>query len=114
MQRRANLDIATETEVLGITFEGLKASGVRLQSKAGERSISAREVILSAGGIHSPKLLQLAGIGPAELLKAHGIEVRVDSPEVGRNLQDHRTIKTVNRLKRGGRNRQLLIAVSTA
>jgi choline dehydrogenase len=109
VQRRSNLDIATETEVLGITFEGLKATGVRLKNQAGKRSISAREVILSAGGIHSPKLLQLAGIGPAELLKAHGIEVRSDSPEVGRNLQDHRTVKTVHRLKRGGRNRQLLM-----
>jgi len=107
-RRRRNLDVVTDTEVLGLEFEGLRASGVRLRGKEGVRTISARrEVILSAGGIHSPKLLQLAGIGPADLLKAHGIDVRVDSPEVGRNLQDHRTIKTVHRLKRGGRNSQL-------
>ncbi|MDG2003759.1 MAG: GMC oxidoreductase, partial [Novosphingobium sp.] len=107
-RKRPNLHVVTETEVLGLEFEGNRATGVRLQDKAGVRSVSTRrEVILSAGGIHSPKLLQLAGIGPAELLKAQGIEVRVDAPEVGRNLQDHRTIKTVNRLKRGGRNSQL-------
>ena len=107
-RRRPNLDIVTETEVAGIDFEGRRATGVRLLSGAGARRVAARrEVILSAGGIHSPKLLQLAGIGPAELLKAHGIDVRVDAPEVGRNLQDHRTIKTVHRLKRGGRNSQL-------
>jgi len=106
-RRRANLDIVTETEVLGIDFDGLKAKGVQLRDKRGARSVSAREVILSAGGIHSPKQLQLAGIGPAGLLRAHGIEVRVDAPEVGCNLQDHRTVKTVHRLKRGGRNNQL-------
>lgn len=107
-RRRRNLDIVTETEVLALEFDGLRATGVRLQGKTGSHTIFARrEVILCAGGIHSPKLLQLAGIGPADLLKAHGIEVRVDAPEVGRNLQDHRTIKTVHRLKRGGRNSQL-------
>ena len=106
-RRRDNLDIVTETEVLGITFEGLRATGIRLRNGQGESTVPAREVILSAGAIHSPKLLQLAGIGPAGLLKAHGIAVRVDAPEVGRNLQDHRTVKTVHRLKRGGRNAQL-------
>jgi choline dehydrogenase-like flavoprotein len=69
--------------------------------------IARREVILSAGGIHSPKLLQLSGIGPANILQRHGIQVRVNSPEVGRNLQDHRTVKVVFQLKRGGHNRKL-------
>jgi choline dehydrogenase-like flavoprotein len=108
VRHRPNLDVVTESEVLGLTFEGLRASGIRLRNRQGESTVSARrEVILSAGGIHSPKLLQLAGIGPTALLKAHGIEPRVDAPEVGRNLQDHRTVKTIHRLKCGGRNSQL-------
>jgi len=105
---RSNLDVVTETVVTGLEFNGLSVNGVRLLGKEGPSVVrAAREVILSAGGIHSPKLLQLSGIGPAGLLKSHGIEVRVDAPEVGRNLQDHRTVKVEYLLKRGGRNGQL-------
>jgi choline dehydrogenase-like flavoprotein len=108
VRHRRNLHIATETDVLGIEFDGLTATGVRTQSKSGVRTIKARrEVILSAGAIHSPKLLQLAGIGPANLLKQHGIDVRVDSPNVGKNLQEHRTFTVGYRLKRGARNGEL-------
>ncbi len=88
---RLNLEVATETDVLKIEFEGERASGVKLRDKAGVRSVAARkEIILSAGAIQTPKLLQLPGIGPAPLLKGLGIDVLVDAPEVGRNLRDHR------------------------
>jgi choline dehydrogenase len=50
---------------------------------------AGREVILSGGSVNSPQLLQLAGIGPAEHLKNLGIDVRIDNPNVGRNLEDH-------------------------
>lgn len=107
-RRRPNLDVVTETDVVGIAFDGLRASGVHIRGKAGVHTVNAgREIILSAGAIHSPKLLQLAGIGPAALLKAHGIDVRVDAPDVGRNLQDHRSMGTIFRLKHGGRNNEL-------
>jgi len=56
-------------------------------------------VILSAGALQSPQLLQLSGIGPAELLRKHGIPVVVDAPEVGRNLQDHYQARMIVRLK---------------
>jgi choline dehydrogenase len=59
---------------------------------------AAREVILCAGSIGSPHLLQLSGIGPAQLLRAHGIDVIVDSPGVGANLQDHLQIRAVYKI----------------
>lgn len=70
-----------------VLFEDGRAVGVAL---AGGRELRAgREVILAASAINSPKLLMLSGIGPAEALRAHGIDVRADRPGVGQNLQDH-------------------------
>ena len=64
------------------------------------RSVSARRgVIVSAGSINSPKLLQLSGIGPADLLKQHGIPVVYDRHSVGDNLRDHYTARHVYRVK---------------
>jgi choline dehydrogenase len=57
-------------------------------------------VIVSAGAIQSPQILELSGIGPAERLRAVGIEVRVDAPEVGENLKDHYQARTIVRLKK--------------
>ena len=59
---------------------------------------ATREVILCAGSIGSPHLLQLSGIGPAQLLRSHGVEVVVDAPGVGANLQDHLQIRTVYKI----------------
>ncbi|MDB5715092.1 MAG: oxidoreductase [Sphingomonadales bacterium] len=102
---RANLDVATETDVLRVEFVDQRTSGVRLRHKGRVWSVTAtREVILSAGAIQSPKLLQLSGIGPAELLKAHGIPVVVDSPNVGKNLLEHRYLQTVYRVVGGSLN----------
>src|SRR5260370_21958930 len=58
-----------------------------------------REVVLSAGALQSPQLLQLSGVGPADLLRGLGIPVAVDAPEVGRNLQDHYQARMIVRLK---------------
>ena len=58
-----------------------------------------REVILSAGALQSPQLLQLSGVGPADLLRGLGIPVVADAPEVGRNLQDHYQARMIVRLK---------------
>ena len=81
----------TRTRVLRVELEGDRAVGVRIaQGRGRERSIRAeREVILSAGAISSPQLLLLSGIGPADDLRAIGVEARHDLPGVGRNLQDH-------------------------
>ena len=88
---RPNLELRTGVSVLGIELEGGRAVGVRLRKgRSGEQLVRAqREVLLSAGAINSPQLLLLSGIGPAEELRAAGVEVRHDLPGVGRNLQDH-------------------------
>ena len=87
---RSNLHIETHAHATGLTFDGLRCTGVAYQKhgKASEAR-AGREVILSAGGVQSPQLLELSGIGNPDILKAHGIEVRLALPEVGENLQDH-------------------------
>ncbi len=73
-----------------VVFEGRRAVGVELEYGNKVETIKAnREVIVAASSINSPKLLLLSGIGPGEELQQHGIEVRVDRPGVGKNLQDH-------------------------
>ncbi|MFC4626062.1 choline dehydrogenase [Daeguia caeni] len=73
-----------------IVLEGRRAVGVEIEAGRGFTTIRARrEVIIAASSINSPKLLMLSGIGPAEHLRQHGIDVVVDRPGVGQNLQDH-------------------------
>lgn len=104
---RGNLDVAPATDVLKVDIVDGRATGVMLRDKAGTRSVAAtREVILSAGAIQSPKLLQLSGIGPAALLQAMNIPVVVDSPGVGRNLREHRYLSTQYRVTGSSLNKQ--------
>jgi choline dehydrogenase-like flavoprotein len=77
-----------EETVVRVLFENGRAVGVELRGDS-PRTITAGEVVLSAGALHSPKILMHSGIGPAEQLRQHGIGVIVDSPEVGENLHDH-------------------------
>ena len=84
---RANLTVRTRAQCARVTFEGRRATGVELVG--GETLRARREVILSAGAIGSPQLLQLSGLGPGDLLQKHGIDMVHEMPEVGRNLQDH-------------------------
>jgi choline dehydrogenase len=108
VRNRPNLDIAIETTVHRIEFAEKRAVGVKLRDKAGLRSVqAAREVILSAGAIETPKLLQLSGIGPGDLLRSHGIEVVFEAPEVGRNLREHRHFDIQYRVKDGSQNKHL-------
>ncbi len=98
--RRANLVLHTRAQVTRVLIEGSAATGVEwLEGGVPHRARAAREVILAAGAIQSPQLLQLSGIGPAKLLEGHGIRVVADSPEVGENLQDHYQARTIVRLK---------------
>jgi choline dehydrogenase len=87
---RANLTVATGCLVTGLVVEGQSVRGVRYISAGREvvTAWAAAEVICCAGAIGSPHLLMLAGIGPAEHLEAHGIDVVADLP-VGNNLSDH-------------------------
>ncbi|MGE3832285.1 MAG: GMC family oxidoreductase [Parvibaculaceae bacterium] len=85
-----NLTVMTGAQVMRILFEGSRASGVAVKVNGADQTFSAgREIILSSGAIHTPQLLQVSGIGPADELKAHGIAVRRDVPAVGANLADH-------------------------
>lgn len=89
---RENLDILTDRRVSRILFDGDRAVGIEyLDNPFGRlKTLHAeREVIVSAGAIDSPKLLMLSGIGPADHLREFGIDVLVDAPGVGSNLQDH-------------------------
>lgn len=90
---RENLTILTDTWVRELEFdEDQHCTGVQVVDNAfgrPTRIAARREVIVSAGAINTPQLLMLSGIGPAEHLAEHGITVRVDSPGVGENLQDH-------------------------
>ncbi|WP_380879758.1 GMC oxidoreductase [Sphingomonas sp. DBB INV C78] len=100
VRERPNLHIAPQTQALRILFTDRRATGVRLCDGQGERSVAAtREVILSAGAIESPKLLQLSGIGNASELARLGVEPIVDSIDVGRNLREHRYLSIQYRVK---------------
>jgi choline dehydrogenase len=96
VKSRANLRILTEAHAMRIRFEGDRAVGVDLWVN-GQRAtaLAYGEVILSAGTIGSPHLLQLSGVGPGALLREHGIDVLHDSPGVGENLQEHAVVKSV-------------------
>ncbi|WP_417270657.1 GMC family oxidoreductase [Celeribacter sp.] len=89
--KRPNLTLRLNVEVTGIDIDDTdRATGVRFRSKKGEElATAAREVILSAGAVASPKLLMLSGVGDPKELKAHGITPKVALPSVGRGLQDH-------------------------
>jgi choline dehydrogenase len=87
---RENLKVVTGALVSKVLFDGRKAVGVQYVKDSEEKETRAnREVILCGGAINTPQLLQLSGIGPAPLLREHGIPVVLDQPQVGENLQDH-------------------------
>jgi choline dehydrogenase len=88
--QRPNLHVLTGAQVLSLVLEGRRVAGVRYRRDGVEQIARAqREVILCAGAINSPQLLMLSGIGPAAHLRDMGIEVQLDLPAVGQNLQDH-------------------------
>src|SRR5262245_57156402 len=89
VRRRSHLRILADCQVTSILFDGFRASGVRFMRGGREETMMAGEVIISAGVLHSPAFLMRAGIGPAEQLRALGIELLADRRGVGRNLQEH-------------------------
>ena len=104
---RPNLHVQSDAQVTRVLFEGTRAIGVewaptdgKRATGAPQRALAAREVILAAGAIQSPQILQLSGIGPVPLLERHGIPVVVDAPDVGENLQDHYQARMIVRLKK--------------
>ena len=90
LKHRPNLSVLTRTLVTKVTFEGKRANGVEVSIRGGAtEQLQAGRVILCGGAVNSPHLLLLSGVGNAEELKAHGINVVHDLPGVGENLQDH-------------------------
>jgi choline dehydrogenase-like flavoprotein len=97
-KQRSNLTIETSAQAARILFEGRKAKGVEYRQNGQRRTARARkEVLVSSGAYNSPQLLQLSGVGPAELLRSHGIDVVLDSQGVGNDLQDHMQVRIVMR-----------------
>ena len=94
-ERRSNLRVETGAYATKILLDGGRATGVRYRKGKQDLEAHAAEVILSAGAIQSPQLLQLSGIGPAELLRSFGIPVVADLPGVGENLQDHLQLRVM-------------------
>ncbi len=99
--KRPHLKVLTDATVEKIIISGRRAKGVKCRQSGLERTFMAKqEVILCAGAINSPKLLQLSGIGPGELLHQYDIPVLMDQPNVGRHLQDHLGISYYYRANR--------------
>jgi len=107
--KRPNLRVETERLGQRILIENGRAVGVVVRGPAGEETYRARrEVILSSGAIESPKMLMLSGIGEANALREMGIQVRVNAPEVGKNLQDHFMVRFAYRTKPCGTLNEIL------
>ena len=99
-RRRANLKVVSEALATRVLFDGRRAIGVEYLVGNSKRSAQANvEVIVASGTFNSPQLLQLSGVGPASLLKSHGIDVIVDAPGVGDDLNDHISGRIVLRCK---------------
>lgn len=103
VRKQANVEVKTHAQVLRILFEGKRAVGVEYVKGGpnGRREVirADREVILTAGALNSPALLQLSGVGPADLLQSIGVPVVHDLPGVGENLRDHYRVRMVAQLK---------------
>ncbi|TMD28283.1 MAG: glucose-methanol-choline oxidoreductase, partial [Chloroflexi bacterium] len=105
-----NLTIRPDSQVADVILEGRRAAGIRL---LGGAIIPARRVVLSAGTYGSPAILMRSGIGPAEHLRAVGVEVRVDLPGVGANLADHPSVEIDAEYRGSIRTAPLLHTVAT-
>ncbi|XAH23170.1 GMC family oxidoreductase N-terminal domain-containing protein [Xylophilus sp. GW821-FHT01B05] len=103
LKRGRNLAVRTQAQATAIVFDGLRATGVRYRqggAHGAEHTVQARrEVIVCAGALNTPRLLQLSGVGPAALLQRHGLPVLRDLPGVGAHLKDHFSIRLVARTK---------------
>jgi choline dehydrogenase len=95
---RRNLQVETSALAQRILFDGRRADTIEFRQAGVLRTARARkEILVSSGAYNSPQLLQLSGVGPAELLRRHGIDVVLDAPGVGHDLQDHMQVRVVMR-----------------
>lgn len=93
LKARPKLQVLTGAHVLRVVMEGRRAIGVEVLVKGERLFCGADETVLSGGAVNSPQLMMLSGLGPADALRAHGIDVVQDMPGVGRNLRDHLLVR---------------------
>ena len=94
VRKRPNLQVLTHAHATGLRFEGRRVTGVSFErANMRQYALAGCEVLLAAGAIGSPQLLELSGVGRASLLQQHGIDVRHELPGVGENMQDHWQIR---------------------
>jgi choline dehydrogenase-like flavoprotein len=97
---RSNLSVVINTHALGLTFDGGRCTGARIRRGRSEHHVRARRgVIMAAGAIRSPQLLELSGIGRADVLSSIGVPVRRELPGVGENYHDHYSLRVNWRLQ---------------
>ena len=98
---RNNVKLQTGAHVSKLIFDKDRTVGVQVLNGSNTQDVYAtREVILCAGALQTPQILQLSGIGPAQTLRDCGVDVKVDSPEVGENLQDHYQMRLIVKLNK--------------
>ncbi|MCO5091214.1 GMC family oxidoreductase [Bosea sp. (in: a-proteobacteria)] len=108
VRARRNLTVMGDAQAARIRFEGRRAVAVELLPGAsGPGRLEARTIIVASGALHTPQLLMLSGIGPAEQLARFGIDVLVDRQGVGRNLQDHPSISISGYLRASVRKKHM-------
>ena len=98
-RHRLNLTIKPNVTVLKILFEGVRATGVEVESGEEIFTVEGTQIVLSAGAIGSPQILMLSGIGPREQLQNLGIPVVADLPGVGQNMRDHPNVQVRFKVK---------------
>jgi len=108
VRRRENLRLMPEAQVNRVLFMDNRAIGVQVIRAGQVESLFADTVVISSGAFHTPKLLMLSGVGPAEHLQRHGIKVIADRPGVGSNLQDHPLISVSAYLPRIAREKHVI------
>ena len=99
--KRPGLKLVTGAQVCRVLFDGTKAEGIEwIEDGQVRKAYCEGDLVFAAGTLQSPQLLQLSGIGPADLLRRFKVPVIVDAPEVGQNLQDHYQARVIVRLKK--------------
>lgn len=107
VRHRSNLTVRSGVTVRRVLFEGNKVIGVEVEGSGEVEVIGChKEVIVSAGAMESPRLLQLSGIGPRAVLEAAGVEVIADSPDVGQKMKEHLSFALSYRLNQDGLGNQ--------
>lgn len=113
VRRRPNLSILPGTRALRVLFENGRATGIEAHRGGAAIRLAAHRVVLAAGALRSPQLLQLSGIGDGALISSHGIATLAHRPGVGRNLQDHPNVVLSGYLAPGPHRREARRSVST-